>query len=57
MFESQVMVFYADEEHQLSQRKNLGITWDTLPAMALNSLHHTLYVYDRNLPFDMNNVE
>jgi hypothetical protein len=57
MFESQVMVFYADEEHQLSQRKNLGITWDTLPAMALNSLHHTLYVYDRNLPFDMKNVE
>ena len=33
------MIFYTDDKHQLAQRKNLGITWDTLPSMALSTTH------------------
>jgi hypothetical protein len=51
------MVFYTDEDHMMAQRANLGISWDTLPSMAVNALSHQLFVFDRDLPFDAFNVE
>jgi hypothetical protein len=36
-YEANAMIFYTDDEAQLVQRRGLGISWNTLPSMALNS--------------------
>lgn len=51
------MVFYTDDPIQLNQRRALGINWNTVPSMALNTLHHTIYTYEKDLPFDQENIE
>lgn len=51
-FDKLFMVFYTDDPVQLNQRKALGISWNTVPSMGLNTLHHTIYTYEKDLPFD-----
>ena len=37
-------------------RRILGITWDELPAMALNSIEHIIYAYPKQEPFEKENL-
>ena len=36
----------------MSQRRMLGITWDELPAVGLNSLEHVSFAYPQGAPFE-----
>ena len=36
----------------MNQRRLLGITWDELPAVGLNSLEHISFAFPQNTPFE-----
>lgn len=44
-FNQRMMFFWTTDPNQMQQRRVLGITWDQLPAFALNSLDHVTYAY------------
>jgi hypothetical protein len=41
----------------MEQRRIMGISWDKLPSMGLNSLQHNVYTFGRDTPFDEENIE
>jgi len=56
-YKQKFMVFYTSDPAQLAQRRVMGITWDKLPSMGLNSLQHQVFTYGRDTPFDEENLE
>merc|ERR1712060_302897 len=48
--------FWTDDEGQTSQRRILGITWDELPAFAINTLEHVSMAYPENEPFEKEKI-
>jgi len=55
-YKEYAIIYYTDDKHQLAQRRNLGITWDTLPSMGLATTSQVMYVYGQDLPFDEANI-
>ena len=51
-FQERFMFFWTDEEHYLAQRRILGITWDELPSMGLNSVEHVIFAYPQDGSFE-----
>jgi len=48
MFRERFMFFWTDDRSHTSNRRILGITWDELPAFAVNSLDHIVFAYPEN---------
>ena len=48
-FERKLKFVYTDSKINLAKRKELGITWDDLPAIAINSKHNIDFAYPENL--------
>ena len=44
-------IYWTDEPQQLDQRRLLGITWDELPSMGVNTLEHVVFAYPKDQPF------
>jgi len=55
-FKERFLFFWTDEKDSLDQRRILGITWDELPSMALNSVDHVIFAYPRDEPFEIENL-
>ena len=51
-FEERFKFYWTDDPGQIANRRLLGITWEELPAVGLNSLDHNVYAYPRDEPFD-----
>ena len=51
-FDRRFKFYWTDEPAQMDQRRLLGITWDDLPAVGLNSLEHVSFAYPQNSPFE-----
>ena len=47
---------WTDSEDSLKQRHILGVTWDELPALAINSMDRNDFAYPRDLPFEKENI-
>ena len=52
-FEERFKFFWTDEEEQLKQRRILGVTWDELPAIALNSMEHVVFAFPQGESMDI----
>lgn len=55
-FEQRFQFHWTDDENQLENKRTLGVTWDELPAMAVNSLEHIVYAYPREEPFETEKI-
>ena len=51
-FVEKFMITWTDDEWYMKQRTKLGITWDELPSIGMNSYEHMTFVYPRGGPFD-----
>ena len=47
------VITWTDDEWYMKQRRTLGITWDELPSIGMNSFEHIIYAYPRGQPFDV----
>lgn len=55
-FNNRFAFFWTTDPKQLDQRRILGVTWDELPALALNSLDHIVYAYPQGESFDKEKI-
>lgn len=55
-YQERFMFLWTDDPGQHDQRRILGITWDELPAIGLNSMEHIVYAFPRNEPFEKENL-
>ena len=51
-FNKRFIFFWTDNKEQLKNRRTLGITWDDLPAIAMNSLDHIVFAYPQDEPME-----
>ena len=49
-FEFKYKFVWTDSEDSLKQRNVLGVTWDELPALAINSMDRNDFAYPKDLP-------
>ena len=56
MFKERFMFFWTDDSGQLANRRILGITWDSLPALAVNSLDHIVFAYPKDQQFEQERI-
>ena len=44
--------YWTDDPEQMAWRTKLGITWDELPALGVNTLEHVVWNYPRGQAFE-----
>ena len=55
-FNERFQFFWTTDPRQLEQRRILGVTWDELPAFALNSLDHVVFAYPQGEPLEKERI-
>ena len=50
------MITWTDDEWYMKQRRTLGITWDELPSIGMNSFEHIIYAYPRGQSLDISSL-
>ena len=55
-FEFKYKFVWTDSEDSLKQRNVLGVTWDELPALAINSMDRNDFAYPKDLPISKESI-
>jgi len=50
-------VFWTSDAEQVGQRRQLGVTWEELPAMAFNSLDNRLIPFPKDGEVDVQSLK
>lgn len=49
-------MFFWSHESSSETRRVVGVTWDDLPAIALNSMEQIVYAFPQHEPFEKKNL-
>lgn len=55
-FEKDFKFVWTDSPYALSKRHNIGIHWDELPAIAVNTVQNFKHAYPRHHPFEKSHI-
>ena len=53
---ARIFMFLWTDEATSDTKRILGVTWDEMPAIALNSIEHIVYAYPQQEPFEKENL-